>query len=304
MSPFCIVDVCRRPHIAGKAVNTGGMDMEKKRGKKKGHILINILFLFVLAVFAVSLWQVFTIFREYRKGADSYAKLQVYAVREEKNSSEEETDGSVTEEAGEFPIIQVDFESLKKVNPETVGWLYIPALEVEYPVVQGKDNEYYITHTFQKEKNSAGTIFADYRAAADFSDYNTLVYGHNMKNGSMFGKLKNFIRDAGLCENNPYFYMYTPEGCYQYMIISYYVTEDGSSTYSMPRNQDEYDTYKKNIMRRTSYKCKEEIPTEKPLMTLSTCYGKAGTTQRFVVHGIQKQFKDSDGGSASDPDKN
>lgn len=88
--------------------------------------------------------------------------------------------------------INVDFASLKSINDDVIGWIYMEALpQISYPMVQGKDNNMYLHQTYEKNYNFAGTIFIDYENKRDFSDCNTLVYGHNMKNGSMFGMLKN-----------------------------------------------------------------------------------------------------------------
>ncbi len=90
------------------------------------------------------------------------------------------------------PPLAVDFESLKAINPDVKGWLYIEALDISYPVVQGPDNDTYLHTTYEgtSRTNFAGSIFLDYQNQDDFSDGNTIVYGHNMKNLSMFGKLK------------------------------------------------------------------------------------------------------------------
>ena len=86
---------------------------------------------------------------------------------------------------------EVDFEELQKMNSDVIGWIEVEAIpEISYPIVRGEDNDYYLHRTFKKANNSAGSIFVDYRNGQYFGDCNTIVYGHNMKNGSMFGKLK------------------------------------------------------------------------------------------------------------------
>ena len=127
----------------------------------------------------------------------------------------------------------------------------------------------------------------DEGASADFSDWNTFLYGHNMKNGSMFGKLKQFVRDEALCESNPYFYLFTKEGAYRYRIVSYYVTEDGSDTYVLPDSAEQAAQYLERVRAKSPYRCEDALPEGAPVVTLSTCYGAAGSTQRFVVHGVQ-----------------
>ena len=81
---------------------------------------------------------------------------------------------------------KINFQELKNRNSDTIAWLKINGTNIEYVVVKGKDNDYYLNHNFEKQNNSAGWIFADYRNKFDFTDYNTVIYGHNMKNDSMF----------------------------------------------------------------------------------------------------------------------
>lgn len=91
-----------------------------------------------------------------------------------------------------------------------VVWIQIPGIDVDYPVVHGEDNEYYLHHTFQKEANKAGSIFLDYRNRADFTEQRVSIYGHNMKDGSMFSNLKKY-QDSVLREESGTAYLYLPE---------------------------------------------------------------------------------------------
>ena len=115
-----------------------------------------------------------------------------------------------------------------------IGWIYVDALpDISYPIVQGKDNQTYLHQTYEKNYNFAGTIFVDYENGRDFNDCNTLVYGHNMKNGSMFGHLKKFTEDEKLYNNDRYFWILTPDKNYRYEIISAYTTGVNSDTYTL-----------------------------------------------------------------------
>ena len=95
----------------------------------------------------------------------------------------------------------IDFEELQKINPDIVAWIRIEGLGIDYPVVQGEDNEHYLHYTFRGEANVAGSIFLDYRNKADFSDSKIILYGHNMKNGTMFGSLKKYQDESVFQEN-------------------------------------------------------------------------------------------------------
>ena len=176
----------------------------------------------------------------------------------------------------------------KSVNPDVVGWIYIEALDnINYPVVQGDDNETYLHTTYENNYNFAGTIFVDYENSSDFSDCNTLIYGHNMKNGSMFGNLKKFTEDQSTYEKSKYFWILTPEKNYRYEIISAYTTGVNSDTYTLFKGPgEEYLNYLNTIQGYSEIKTEAtELTVKDKIVTLSTCTGNEAT--RFVVQGKQ-----------------
>lgn len=280
--------------MSGKKRSSG---KRRKRKSRKRWSPLEIGILAIAAVMlCVSAFQLVSIFLEYKAGSDAYDSLRdryvrVNAEKVENPSSGEENEGDP--DAEPFPDISIDFDQLFAINEAMTGWIYIPALDIEYPVVKGTDNVYYLTHTFERKENKAGAIFMDSGANPLMTDYNTFLYGHNMKNGSMFGKLKSFIRDEQLCDSRPYIYYFTKEKTYQYLIISYYVTEDGSQSYFLPENEEEYEDYLDYILTKSVYRCTREIPEEGAILSLSTCYGSAGGTQRFLVHGILTAAQDA-----------
>ncbi len=168
------------------------------------------------------------------------------------------------------------------------GWLYIEALDISYPVVQGPDNDAYLHTTYEGTSNFAGSIFLDYQNQGDFSDGNTIVYGHNMKNLSMFGKLKQ-IKEQEKYKDSVYFWMMTPESNDVYQIFSAFYTEADSDVYTMYSGGGEaFAQYLANMAARS------EIPVEQPpmdenshIITLSTC-AASDTTGRFVVMGVRR----------------
>lgn len=272
--------------------------------KKKFSILEILLFIIVLIVFLFSLYKVVTITMEYKAGRDEYTNLENFvqidnepeATEPDVKSETEKTTETATSQAAEEEIVMcyhdgfvdmtVDFQSLESINSDFEGWLYVPGVSISYPVVLGNDNDYYLTHTFKHEENKAGSIFLDQVTANPFEDYNTIIHGHNMKDGSMFGRLKNFYNNTKTYAKNPYFYIYTADRTYKYLIFSYYVTSDTSDTYTIPNTEDAYQKYKAQVMANAAYKDVEGIPQSAPIVTLSTCYGANYTEYRFVVHGI------------------
>ena len=165
----------------------------RRKKKKKGDLLLTLALIAAIAVFCFAAYNLFHIYTEYKKGTDEYNHIEQMAVTDRAPEDEELVDAV----SGPKPPISVDFDTLKSVNPDVVGWIYIEALDnINYPVVQGDDNETYLHTTYENNYNFAGTIFVDYENSSDFSDCNTLIYGHNMKNGSMFGNLKKIYRGS------------------------------------------------------------------------------------------------------------
>ena len=156
---------------------------------------------------------------------------------------------------------------------------------VSYPVVKGTDNDQYLHMTYEKNYNFAGTIFIDYENKADFSDCNTLVYGHNMKNGTMFGQLKNFSKDDSAYNKSKYFWIFTPEKTYRYEIISAYTTAVNSDTYTLFKGPgQEFVDYMNKIVSYSDVKTTPgELGVDDKIVTLSTCTGNEST--RYVVQG-------------------
>ena len=281
--------------------------MKENRGKKRkpSNIIIPAI---LIGIIVFSAYKLISIQLSYKEANDEYDMLTTYAVEEpviEKQSEHEENandnaivtgnqtddvmDGSmVIGGVTEFPPMRINYEALTEINHDFVAWLRIPALDISYPIVQGNDNDWYLNRTFEKKYNSAGCIFVDYENAGDFTDMNTYVYGHNMKNASMFGGLKRFRQEEGLCASDPYFYIYTPDSVNKYEIFAYYITDTSSDRYMLLTNEEEYHSYVQAAFRYTEYASETEIDfSECPdIVTLSTCSGAAGGTKRMLVHGV------------------
>ena len=254
-----------------------------KKTKKKGDIILTLALIVAVAVFCFAAYNLFHIYTEYKKGTDEYNHIEQMAVTERDPESTEEASNT---EQGLQPPFDVDFAALQGVNPDVVGWIYIEALDgISYPVVQGEDNEEYLHTTYENNYNFAGTIFIDYENSRDFSDCNTLVYGHNMKNGSMFGQLKKFSEDQTTYEKSKYFWIFTPEKDYRYEIISAYTTGVNSDTYTLFKGPgDEFQEYLDTIKGYSEIETDDtELTIKDRIVTLSTCTGNDAT--RYVVQG-------------------
>ncbi len=185
-----------------------------------------------------------------------------------------------------YPDLQIDFAELKKTNPDFRGWLYFPALDISYPVVQGEDNDYYLKHSFEGESVNAGCIFMDCEASFDWSDRNTFVFGHNMRDGSMFGSLKNLLKGTASCEDDPYFYIYTEDKVYIYEVFAYYETISTSDRFATFTSDASYDDYVQWAAEHSLYASDADLSDRGNIVSLSTCYGSAGTKRRVLLHGV------------------
>ena len=279
--------------------NTQKQPEQKK--KKKSDVLLTIALIVAIAVFCYAAFNLYHIYTEYKKGTDEYNQIEEMAVTERDADSAEVAGPN----AQLKPPIEVDFDKLKSVNEDVVGWIYVDALpDISYPIVKGKDNQTYLHQTYEKNYNFAGTIFVDYENSGDFSDCNTLVYGHNMKNGSMFGHLKKFREDDKLYKQDKYFWILTPERNYRYEIISAYTTGVNSDTYTLFKGPgEEFEKYLETIKGYSEIQTYDtDLTIKDKIVTLSTCTGNEST--RFVVQGKRVDAEDADGadGAATNTD--
>lgn len=185
-----------------------------------------------------------------------------------------------------YPDLDIDYAGLISANEDFVCVLYMPVLDIQYPVALSKDDKEYLKKTFEGTQLSSGCVFMEKDSKPDFSGWNTWLFGHNMKNGSMFGSLKNFLNESELCSKDPYFYIYTKDKILKYRIFAYHTTDLGGTLYRYVNTEDEYDQFLKDIRKESVYKEGSLIGLfERPrIVTLSTCHGR-GHIKSFVVHG-------------------
>ena len=260
---------------------------KKKRGV--GDVILTMVFLIAVGVFCYAAFNLYHIYTEYKKGSDEYNQIAQMAVTRREPDADTDTASESTDTGTESAVkapMKIDFEALQSVNTDVIGWIYVEALDdVSYPIVKGTDNSTYLHMTYEKNYNFAGTIFIDYENSSDFNDCNTLIYGHNMKNGSMFGQLKEFSKDPETYKKSKYFWIFTPEKSYRYEIIAAYVTSVDSDTYTLFKGPgEEFQEYLNKI---TGYSEIQTTPgtmtVKDKIITLSTCTGNEST--RYVVQG-------------------
>ena len=240
-----------------------------------------------LAAVVISGINVFRLSREYQKGINEYQQLESYAsVKEEAPVQEESTEAKETEEESLIPVsVDIQYDELKKINEDFAGWLYYEPLDISYPIVRGNDNDYYTHYTFEGEKNSSGAIFMDFLNKTDYSDYNTIVYGHNMRNGTMFGSLKKMLNDFSIQEENPNFYVFTEDKAYMYEIFAVYLTQADSRTYDLIRNEEEQQGFLDYVDETATWRSDKVVSASDKVMTLSTCHG-LHSNNRTIILGV------------------
>ena len=178
----------------------------------------------------------------------------------------------------------IDFTNLLEINPDTVGWVKVKGTNINYSVVKGNDNSFYLKHTFNKKYNSAGWIFADYKNKMDGTDDNIILYGHSRGDGSMFYTLRNTLEEKWWNnESNHIIYFYTPKGILQYKVFSVYdipINEIDLKTDFAAKS--EYKSYLESIEKRSKFIFDTEVTSNDKILTLSTCSN--GNFNRIVLH--------------------
>lgn len=254
-------------------------------------VALLITFMCLILLCAIYIGQI--IF-EYHKGNSEYENLYHNYVTEGEQS---QTQTPALYES-RIPYRDIDIDGLISANPDFVCWLYYNDGMVDYPVVKEREDNIneYLHRTFEGQVNGAGCIFIPYDASDDFSNSNTFFYGHNMKNGSMFGSLKKIFRNPDENLTDPYFYIWTKDKeVIMYRVISMYVADKDSSYFVVPHGDEPYDGYLADILRAGtidgfipfSNDEKKSMDDRNPIATLSVCYGSAGTRNRLLVHGVE-----------------
>ena len=266
--------------------------MRKERRKKRRmaeryvHFIavFSVAFLVAIAVLSIYLFGYLKAMLEYKELNKQFVTLKGSNIQAAPDAPDQEVKG--------VPDLKVNFKGLSSINADVASWIYMPGVDISYPVVRGKDNDYYLQHTFEKNVSLSGAIFMDYQDSPDLVGFNTFIYGHNMRNGTMFGSLKKYLQDETLIQSAPYFYLYLKDGSVKkYRIFAYYQDDGNSDTYSRPSKEGE-EAYLAMIRKKSFVRVTLTPEEEKQAalfheyVTLSTCTGFTGSGRRFLVHGV------------------
>ena len=263
-----------------------------KRKKKVSKVFV-IIFVVCIAVAAFAGYKLISIGLSYKQADDEYVALKEYTtqlnVKEGSDTVQTQTGsaGSGQEQEVHTPPIEVDFEALQNINPDIIGWIYVGVEDISYPIVQADDNDYYLHRTVEGTDNFAGSIFMEYQNSPDFSDPNTIIYGHNMKDLSMFAKL-HFLYEYEDYLLDDTFWIITPDGSYEYQMfcIEYTVSDGNAYTLFSGPSKDVEDYITLKASQSAAELPLGEYDENSKIVTLSTCTSSYGEG-RFVVQGIQ-----------------
>ena len=169
----------------------------------------------------------------------------------------------------------VDWKALKKVNPDVQGWLYQKGTVINYPVVQGTDNDTYLHTRFDKQWSGGGTLFVDCRMEKNFKGFNSIIYGHHMKDGSMFRSIRGYTKEDGYYDKHKTLELATPHGNYHLVVFSAFITKaTDEDTYKMTYDEAEKQAYIDRAWEQSELPITRDsvdVTKNDRLVTLSTC---------------------------------
>ena len=181
-------------------------------------------------------------------------------------------------------IAEYDFDKLKEINTDIVGFIEVDNTNISYPVVKSSDNSYYLNHSYKKEKNNIGSIFLDYRNDLDNLSKNNIIYGHGRLDNTMFGSLNNLLDSSNLDSKESYYItLSTPKSIMTFKIFSVYtIPKEGYYIKTYFSSNKYFKEFLETIMKRSIYNFNTDVNTNDKILTLSTCKDNFG--KRVVVH--------------------
>lgn len=254
---------------------------KKKKSSKGLYYIILVVLLAVLAFSAVKIVSYLNQQRLSEKQQDAISNEFITPVNDGSGEgSDKNTESNTNKGEPEPEQIKVDFDKLLAKYPDTVGYIYGANTGINYPIVQGSDNDFYLKHDYDGNTNNNGSIFMEYQCNGDFSSGNSIIYGHHMKSGLMFAHLENY-KQQSYYDAHPYFYIYTPTQNYRLELFAGCVVEGDADIYALNPSADTIAA----LVAKSTFKSKIGTPTGN-IVTLSTCDYTAGYSDpRYVVLG-------------------
>lgn len=264
----------------------------------------------------ISLFGIGNTLNEYRRSREEYEALEklIFTAEEEEETEQKAQPSKQEEKENEAQTEEPDEEALKAIkeaealelareraikekdavnnaiqelhrqNEDVAGWIRFLTVDISYPIMHGETNDEYIRHTWSGMANTAGSIFLEALNRPDFNDSHTIIYGHNMKNKTMFGKLSDY-KEEGTYEKCPYFLIYTGEKVYEYQIFSYYDVSETDSVYTIYYEpSDEFGQMVQNMQKQSWIDPDLTVGKDDKVITLSTCSTEG---RRFIVCAVR-----------------
>ena len=247
--------------------------MRRKKNKRYKKVILNIIiYMILLFVLIYSGIKIFKWYKDKTNNNKIAEQIKSTVIVEDKNEDENKEEYTV------------DFNKLKEQNNETVAWIKVNNTNVEYPVVRATNNSFYLKHSFDKSSNSAGWIFADCRNKFDNTDKNIVIYGHNMRDGSMFGSMLNILNSKWYeNEENTNITLYTENEKSIYKVFSVYKIENEDYYIKTEfKNGNEFEGFIKNLKKRSIKDFNVDVSKDDNILTLSTCANN--NKYRVVLH--------------------
>ena len=256
--------------------------MKRKTKRLNGRVAAVCLMLSGLGTAAVFGWKAYSMQQEYEIGDEAYDKF-ADLVKAEEEPEEGPAFSEAEETEGTAPT--VDLEAAQEVNSDIVAWLNSPDTVIDYPVCQGEDNSYYLFHLADGTYNRNGCLFIDCENRKDFTDDNTIIYGHHMASGKMFASLTKYAEQS-YYDAHPVMYLTVGEKPYKLELFSGYVTTADSSAYRITcGSEHDFAGWIRELIKKSDFKASAmTIHTTDRIVTLSTC-AYDFQNARYVVHG-------------------
>lgn len=257
-----------------------------KKSKKK--IFYDILVVFFAAVLVFSLYKIADYYLQNKKSTDFNTSVANEFVTYEENEEPLPENSSSTKEDevsyyhAKIPA-SVNFDKLMNKSKDIVGWLFNQNGVINYPIVQAEDNDYYLDRLIDGTKNANGSIFMESVNKSDFSDRNTIIYGHSMKNGTMFGTLLRY-RYQYYYNEYPEFYIYTPSKNYRVDVFAAYETNTEDKVYSLMNSSSEFNEFLTYAFSKSKITTGVSVGADDKIITFSTC-AYSDENSRFIVCG-------------------
>lgn len=244
-----------------------------KKAAKRKKLILNVLLVICAAVIVYCGVRIYGIYSEYGKGDKVNESMGQFVQVNE----------TVDGKGQAISNINVDFEALLGVNKDVVGWIYLQDSPIDYAVVQGKDNSYYLDHAVTGEVQSYGAIFVDAYNSPGFADDNTVIYGHRMNNGAMFAELLKYEKQS-FYDGHKTMILATPEGNYTLEVFSARKIAAEEENYPLTfGDADSFMAFINEAKNQSLVQAEVEVSAGDRLIMLSTCI-KGDDSRRFVVH--------------------